>query len=93
MRKIIIAAALILLLLQSPALIATESKETSKALNDFFEVEWNYEMEQSPVRASFMGDRRWNDRWGDQSLEAIRKREEHTKDALGRFKKIDRSQL
>jgi uncharacterized protein (DUF885 family) len=93
MRKIIIAAALIFLLLQSPALIATESKETTKALNDFFEVEWNYEMEQSPVRASFMGDRRWNDRWGDQSLEAIRKREEHTKDALVRFKKIDRSQL
>ena len=84
---------LILLVLQSPAVFAAENKETAKALNEFFEAEWNYEMEQSPVRASFMGDRRWNDRWGDQSLEAIRKREEHAKDALVRFKKIDRSQL
>src|SRR5947207_11540405 len=70
-----------------------ENKETGKALNEFFEAEWNYEMEQSPTRASSMGDRRWNDRWGDQSLEAIRKREEHAKDALARLKKFDRAQL
>src|ERR1044072_3701975 len=84
---------LILFLLQSPRIFAVENKEAGKALNDFFDAEWNYDMEQSPVRASFMGDRRWNDRWGDQTLEAIRKREEHAKDALVRFKKIDRSQL
>jgi uncharacterized protein (DUF885 family) len=85
--------ALILLLLKSSAIFAADNKEAGKALNDFFEAEWNYEMEQSPVRASFMGDRRWNDRWGDQTLEAIRKREEHTKETLVRFQKIDRSQL
>jgi uncharacterized protein (DUF885 family) len=88
-----LSLALILLVLKSPAIFGAEKKETAKALNDFFEAEWNYEMEQSPVRASFMGDRRWNDRWGDQTLEAIRKREEHTKDALVRFQKIDRGQL
>jgi uncharacterized protein (DUF885 family) len=64
-----------------------------KALNDFFESEWNYEMEQDPTRASSLGDRRWNDRWGDRSLEAIRKREKHTADALARLAKIDRAQL
>ena len=68
-----------------------ENKDTGKALNEFFEAEWNYEMEQSPARASSMGDRRWNDRWGDQSLEAIRKREEHATDALARLKKFDRA--
>jgi uncharacterized protein (DUF885 family) len=95
MRKITcsLRLALILLLLQAPRIFAADKKEAGKALNDFFEAEWNYEMEQSPVRASFMGDRRWNDRWGDQSLEAIRKREEHEKETLVRFKKIDRSQL
>ena len=62
-------------------------------LNDFFESEWNYEMEQNPVRASSLGDRRWNDRWGDRSLAAIRKREEHTVEALARLTKIDRGQL
>jgi uncharacterized protein (DUF885 family) len=64
-----------------------------KTLNDFFESEWNYEMEQSPIRASFLGDRRWNDRWGDRSLEAYRKRDEHTVDALARLTKIERAQL
>jgi uncharacterized protein (DUF885 family) len=64
-----------------------------KTLNDFFEAEWNYEMEQNPIRASSLGDRRWNDRWGDRSLEAIRKREEHTADALARLTKIERAQL
>jgi uncharacterized protein (DUF885 family) len=67
--------------------------DAGKALNDFFESEWNYEMEQNPTRASSLGDRRWNDRWGDRSLEAIRKREEHTIDARARLAKIDRAQL
>jgi uncharacterized protein (DUF885 family) len=64
-----------------------------KTFNDFLESEWNYEMEQNPTRASSQGDRRWNDRWGDRSLEAIRKREEHTSDALARLGKLDRAQL
>ncbi|MEY2482987.1 MAG: hypothetical protein QOK24_1515 [Verrucomicrobiota bacterium] len=86
---------LVLALLKLPAGAAPETKETeaSKSLNAFFEAEWNYEMEQSPARASSMGDRRWNDRWGDQSLEAIRKREEHEKQALAGLSKFDRANL
>ena len=38
-------------LLASRAAFA-ENKETGKALNEFFEAEWNYQMEQSPARAS-----------------------------------------
>jgi len=87
-------ASALIILLPLPAL-AAEPRETDagKALNAFFEAEWEYEMEQSPVRASFMGDRRWNDRWGDQSLEAIRKREAHATEALARLKKFDRAKL
>ncbi|HEX7517200.1 MAG TPA: DUF885 domain-containing protein [Chthoniobacterales bacterium] len=70
-----------------------DHSDAAKALNDFLESEWNYEMEQNPTRASSLGDRRWNDRWGDRSLEAMRKREEHTTDALARLAKIDRAQL
>ncbi|HEV3408737.1 MAG TPA: DUF885 family protein, partial [Chthoniobacterales bacterium] len=69
------------------------ANETAKALHAFFEAEWDYQMEQNPVRASTLGDRRWNDRWEDDSLEAQRKREEHAKDALARFGKIDRAKL
>jgi uncharacterized protein (DUF885 family) len=84
-----------LALLKLPSATAAETKETeaSKSLNAFFEAEWNYEMEQSPARASSMGDRRWNDRWGDQSLEAIRKREEHAKQALAGLSRFDRAKL
>jgi uncharacterized protein (DUF885 family) len=81
--------------LQFPAAAFAETKDANagNALNDFFEAEWNYEMEQNPARASSMGDRRWNDRWGDQSLEAIRKRQDHTAETLVRLNKLDRAKL
>ena len=82
-----------ILLLESPAIFAVENKDAGKALHEFFEAEWNYEMEQNPGWASSLGDRRWNDRWADQSLEAIRKREQHTIEALARLKKFDRARL
>jgi uncharacterized protein (DUF885 family) len=91
-------AALIFVFLPLPLpAIATETKSAEsnagKALTAFFEAEWNYEMEQNPTRASALGDRRWNDRWPDRSLDAIRKDEAHTTDALARLSKIDRAQL
>jgi uncharacterized protein (DUF885 family) len=89
----IMRALILSLLLLLPRLALAENKDSAKALNEFFESEWNYDMEQSPARASSMGDRRWNDRWGDQSLEGIHKREEHANGALERLKKIDRAQL
>ncbi len=67
--------------------------DSAKALHRFFDAEWDYELEQNPTRASALGDRRWNDRWDDDSLEAIQKRETHTKDTLERLKKIDRANL
>jgi uncharacterized protein (DUF885 family) len=91
-RKIMRFLTLFLALLVARVALA-ETKEAGKALNEFFEAEWNYEMEQSPARASSMGDRRWNDRWGDQSLEAIHKREQHDVDTLARLKKFDRAAL
>ena len=80
-------------LLSSATNARAENPDAAKSLHAFFDAEWEYQMEQSPVRASLLGDRRWNDRWGDQSLDAIRKREAHTTDALARLQKIDRAQL
>jgi uncharacterized protein (DUF885 family) len=92
MGKIMRALTIFFVLLLTRLALA-ENKEAGKTLNEFFESEWNYDMEQSPARASSMGDRRWNDRWGGQSLEAIHKREEHAVGALERLKKFDRAQL
>ena len=70
-----------------------KSNAAAQALHAFFDAEWDYEMAENPTRASSMGDRRFNDRWDDDSLGAIAKREQHTKDALVQLKKIDRAQL
>jgi uncharacterized protein (DUF885 family) len=81
----------------APSLQAQSDKpadpETTKALHALFESEWDYQMEQNPTRASVLGDRRWNDRWRDDNLDAIRKRQEHAKETLVRFKQIDRAKL
>ncbi len=71
----------------------TSGGDSAKALHRFFDAEWDYELEQNPTRASSLGDRRWNDRWDDDSLEAIQKREAHTKETLERLQKIDRTNL
>jgi uncharacterized protein (DUF885 family) len=63
------------------------------ALHRLFDAEWDYRMEQNPVRASTLGDRRWNDRWTDESLDAIEKRHQHNVSVLAKLKQIDRGQL
>ncbi len=72
---------------------AARPDPSTAAFQSFLDAEWDYEMEQNPTRASALGDRRWNDRWDDDSMEAIDKRQAHAKDALARLKKIERGQL
>ena len=82
-----------------PALAAAAQEKprqrdaTARALHALFDAEWDYTMEQSPTFASSLGDRRWNDRWEDVSLDAIRKREDRTRQALQKLSQIERSKL
>ena len=62
-------------------------------LHKFFDREWEYEMRTNPTYASMLGDRRWNDRWGDSSLPAIQKEQEHRETALKDLRKIGREKL
>jgi uncharacterized protein (DUF885 family) len=50
-------------------------------------------MQQHPTHASSLGDRRWNDRWEDDSLAAIDARYQHTLAVIEQIKRIDRSRL
>jgi uncharacterized protein (DUF885 family) len=86
---------LIALSLSSVRLQAQESPagETAKTLHEIFASEWDYWMEQSPAWASRLGDRRWNDRWPDQSLAAIDKRHAHNVEILAKLKALDRGAL
>src|SRR5437899_876334 len=66
---------LICLLLLSPLAAAqTTSTNAARTLHALFDRTWDYEMEQHPTRASSLGDRRWNDRWGDDSPTAVEAR-------------------
>lgn len=65
----------------------------SKELHSFFEQEWERTMRNSPRWASMLGDRRWNDQWGDLSFEAIKRRQEEDQLALKNLLAIDRDQL
>jgi uncharacterized protein (DUF885 family) len=67
--------------------------EAAKALHELFASEWDYRMEQHPTWASRLGDRRWNDRWEDRSLDAINKRHSRHIEVLAKLRVIDREAL
>jgi prolyl oligopeptidase len=54
---------------------------------------WEWQLQQNPVRASRLGDRRWNDQWTDQSLDAIESRHEAQQVFLRRLRQIDSGKL
>ena len=72
---------------------AAVSAPATKSLHQLFETEWNHTMERHPTWASALGDRRWNDRWGDASLAAIEADHAHDRDVLRRLQGIDRARL
>ena len=65
----------------------------TKALHALFDAEWDYSMQQSPENASELGDRRWNDRWSDESLVAYARRYAHNREVLADLKKMNRANL
>jgi uncharacterized protein (DUF885 family) len=89
------ASAIVALLVLCAAASAQQSPaiDAAKTLHDFFAAEWDYQMEQHPTWASSLGDRRWNDRWSDSSLDAIYQRHNHDIATLSKLTKIDRAAL
>ena len=72
---------------------APKLKGEAARLNALFDSEWEYDMQNSPTAASYMGDRRFNDRWPDLSIAAIEERQRHKRDVLVKLKAIERSKL
>jgi uncharacterized protein (DUF885 family) len=64
-----------------------------QALHRLFEREWDWDMRSSPVRASDLGDRRFNDRWPDVSLQAVERGHAADEKALADLTAIDRAAL
>jgi uncharacterized protein (DUF885 family) len=62
-----------------------------KALNDLLHEQWEYTMRTSPIYASILGDKRYNDKLDDFSQQAIDDNVEQTRRFLDRFAAIDTS--
>jgi uncharacterized protein (DUF885 family) len=67
--------------------------KATKALHELFVAEWDYQLAQYPTWASRLGDRRWNDGWGDDTLDAIDRRSRHYAEVLARLRSIKREEL
>jgi uncharacterized protein (DUF885 family) len=72
---------------------AAQRPEGSKTLHDLFAAAWDSDMQEKPEEASELGDRRWNDRWTDKSLEAYARRDRRNRELLAQLAKIDRKGL
>ncbi len=79
----------LLLILASNACFADAQSDFSALLDEH----WEWQMSTSPVWASMLGDRRYNDQWSDDSLAAIEKRHAQTREFLRRVYAIDRNSL
>lgn len=72
---------------------ASSTRDARAELHRLFDEEWQYQLEQNPVMASSMGDKRWNDKLGDNSLAAVEKQKAHARQLLARLEQFDRTGL
>ncbi|MDH3611847.1 MAG: DUF885 domain-containing protein [Gammaproteobacteria bacterium] len=79
----------ILVLSLAQGLIAAPADDFNTLLDEV----WEWQLAEYPMFASQLGDRRYNDRWTDQSLGAIARRQQQTREFLQRLYAIDRSAL
>jgi uncharacterized protein (DUF885 family) len=71
----------------------TNNNAAAGALRKLFDDEWEWTMRENPTFASNLGDRRYNDRWEDASLENIARQQQHRLETLKRLQAIPRARL
>jgi prolyl oligopeptidase len=82
--------ALVALILGCSQLAHAGATEDFSALLD---EAWEWQLAQYPTMASSLGDRRYNDQWTDNSLAAIERRQDETREFLSRAYAIERAAL
>ena len=75
---------------QAPVPSTFGAGDTLRAL---FDREWEWELAQDPLWASYLGDRRWNDRWPDVSITALAARQAHRQAVLKELTTVPRDSL
>ena len=72
---------------------ASNQNDSTKQLYALFDAEWELGLKENPTFASFLGDKRYNDRWTDSSIVAIERRNRHRIETLAALKRISRDDL
>ncbi|HPA19025.1 MAG TPA: DUF885 domain-containing protein [Verrucomicrobiae bacterium] len=72
---------------------ACPADDTVTQFHRVLDEEWEYGLRENPAWASMLGDRRYNDQWGDRSLAATERRHQHSLGLIARLKKLDRAAL
>ncbi len=85
----LLAAALMIPATMAAANQTADLETRRKALNDLLHDRWEYSMRTSPIYASILGDKRYNDQLDDFSQKAIDDDLEQTRRDLERFEAID----
>ena len=76
-----------------PAFAQSESDANADAFHRLLDDEWDRRLRENPTFASWLGDKRFNDRWQDVSLGAIQQRHEQDQAVLEELKQIDATKL
>jgi len=75
------------------AKLATSSRADAERLQDFFKLDWEHSLFESPEFATSVGHPGLNDRWSDSSLEAIARRQRELQAPRKVLQSIRRSKL
>jgi uncharacterized protein (DUF885 family) len=73
----------------TPDPLAASLDARRQQLRDVISEQWEYTMRTNPEYASILGDKRFNDRWGDRSEQAVHDELEESRRYLARLEAID----
>src|SRR3954471_3411485 len=82
-----------LVVLVAVAVSSLTPASPADVLHKLFADDWERQMREDPLAASYLGDRRYNDKWPDVSLAALDKSDKEDGDEQLALSKIDRSAL
>jgi uncharacterized protein (DUF885 family) len=85
--------ALLFTAMTAPVGAQAPPSDAAARLHALFDREWEWELSESPLLASGLGDLRWNDKWDDISPAALERRQHHREAVLEEVKAIDRAEL
>jgi uncharacterized protein (DUF885 family) len=72
---------------------AQNQRDAAQKLHALFDEQWQWTLENAPTFASYLGDKRYNARWSDMSLDAVNRRNLNRVETLSRLKRINREEL